>query len=83
MCDDGICDKCKDGDGLAKCKHCVDSNCPSCGLWWPTDDDRGGCDGSCMESLHEAFKTLTDDQEPLGAEFEKVLHENLHELYES
>lgn len=49
-CDDGTCEKCKDGENLTKCEHCVDSNCDACGLWWPTSDDRGGCDGSCVKT---------------------------------
>lgn len=33
-------------------------------------------------SFDEFFLKLLELQEPLGAEFEKVLHDNLWELYE-
>lgn len=47
--DNGECDSCRGGKNLTQCKHCVDSNCASCGLWWPTGDVNGGCDGSCTK----------------------------------
>lgn len=33
------------------------------------------------ETIEEFFKVLLSNQEPLGEEFEKVLFENLWELY--
>lgn len=47
------CDNCKDGENLVKCQYCDDSNCASCGLWWPTRDAHGGCDGSCQPETEE------------------------------
>lgn len=42
-------------------------------------------DEEVRESEQEVqnYKKLLADQEPLGAEFEKVLNENLWDLYES
>jgi len=34
------------------------------------------------EELKEFYDTLLKKQEPLGYEFEKLLHDNLWELYE-
>lgn len=36
-----------------------------------------------LNALHHAYAQLAADQEPLGHDFEKVLHENRWNLYES
>lgn len=67
----------KDHDGTIDfCAYCggmLDTGfeCNDCGTDWIK-----------MANLHETFKMLADNQVPLGPEFEKILHDNLHELYE-
>lgn len=35
------------------------------------------------KDIEDGLRELRENQQPLGAEFEKVLYNNLHELYES
>jgi hypothetical protein len=39
-------------------------------------------DDKLKKELEKLFQALLEAQEPLGEEFEKVLYENLWELYE-
>lgn len=40
-------------------------------------------DDNLESELKKFYKNLLENQEPLGYEFEKVLHDNLWDLYET